>query len=383
MRREPLRGPARATRGGFAGSSRTLAAGLAAWTAAAARPYDAAGMDPLRLDRPACFGVRHRPDTTGGHYESWFLRANHPSEPLAVWIRYTIFAAKGGTPVRGELWAIWFDGRGATTRIHAAKSELPLSQCRFAPDHLDVTIGDARLHDHGAGVHASGDAQRDGTAIAWSLHAQGDAPPLLLLSRDRYATALPKAKALVGLPDCRIGGTVTIDGEPHVLDGWPGSVNHNWGSRHTDRYGWVQVIGFDEDPTAVLESISARLRFGPLSTPWLTVAVLREGGREHRFDGIARSAFGRVTQAGLSLRCRVGNREGERLQLHAEAPEHAFVGLRYDNPPGGAKLCRNCKLATVSVVLEGDGRAPLRLHTANRGALELVDDDLTAFPIAL
>jgi len=27
-----------------------------------------------------------------GHYESYFLRANHPSRPLAFWIRYTIFS---------------------------------------------------------------------------------------------------------------------------------------------------------------------------------------------------------------------------------------------------------------------------------------------------
>ena len=54
-----------------------------------------------------------------GHYESWFQRANHPTRPLALWIRYTIFAPSHG-PAEGELWAIWFDGE--QQRVTAAKS---------------------------------------------------------------------------------------------------------------------------------------------------------------------------------------------------------------------------------------------------------------------
>ena len=45
----------------------------------------------------------------GGHYESWFLRANHPHKPQAFWIRYTLFVPADDRPALGELWAIWFD----------------------------------------------------------------------------------------------------------------------------------------------------------------------------------------------------------------------------------------------------------------------------------
>src|SRR5882724_12471980 len=30
-----------------------------------------------------------------GHYESWFLRANHPGEPRALWLRHTFFRPAG------------------------------------------------------------------------------------------------------------------------------------------------------------------------------------------------------------------------------------------------------------------------------------------------
>ncbi len=34
----------------------------------------------------------------GGHYESFYQRANHPTRPLAFWIRYTVFVPGGADP---------------------------------------------------------------------------------------------------------------------------------------------------------------------------------------------------------------------------------------------------------------------------------------------
>ena len=56
----------------------------------------------LAMDRNRCNSPRHDSesrDSSPGHYESWFLRGNHPSRPLAFWIRYTIFHPRGGDPV--------------------------------------------------------------------------------------------------------------------------------------------------------------------------------------------------------------------------------------------------------------------------------------------
>src|SRR5262249_36397020 len=85
----------------------------------------ASGMTPEEVNH-----TMYRPGTPRGHYESFFLRANHPTRPLAFWIRYTIFSPRGA-PERalGELWAIYFDGEA---RRHAvAKREVPFASCRF------------------------------------------------------------------------------------------------------------------------------------------------------------------------------------------------------------------------------------------------------------
>jgi hypothetical protein len=57
------------------------------------------------------------------------------------------------------------------------------------------------------------------------------------------------------------------------------------------------------------------------------------------------------------------------------APHGAFVGLRYDNPPGGVKTCLNTKLAACEVTVD-DRRARRRqtLATAHRAAFEILTD---------
>src|SRR5215470_11481252 len=79
-----------------------------------------------------------------GHYESFFLRANHPSRPLAFWIRYTLFSPKKRPEEAiGELWAIFFNGE---TGIHVAvKQVVPFSECLFETSAFEVRVAAAFL----------------------------------------------------------------------------------------------------------------------------------------------------------------------------------------------------------------------------------------------
>ncbi len=81
--------------------------------------------------------------TTGGHYESYFVRGNHPTRPLAVWVRYTSFRAGDGSVDQGEVWATWFDGE--RDLVVTAYRAYDAGTCTFGGDPLDVRIGEARL----------------------------------------------------------------------------------------------------------------------------------------------------------------------------------------------------------------------------------------------
>lgn len=313
-------------------------------------------------------GCRYRPGNDAGHYESWFQRANHPERPLAWWIRYTIFSPTGrpGDAV-GELWAIFFDGE--RDRITSVKDVLPLSSCRFAASGIDVHIGAALLDDE----RLEGEAGRGHHHIRWSLGFGGGQAPLLLLPRPLYDRPFPRAKALVGTPNARFCGTLTVDGETIAIDDWVGSQNHNWGSRHTDSYAWGQVAGFDGEPDVFLECSTAQLRVGPLWTPRLSLLVLRMGDEEVALNGLGQSL--RATGRWEWFDWRIDSASaGTRVRVHLHAPRSSFVGLAYDNPPGGTKTCLNTKLASCEVTLERPGKPTRTFTTRHRAAFEILTD---------
>jgi hypothetical protein len=322
-------------------------------------------------------GARYAPGMTTGHYESWFQRANDPSGRYAFWIRYTIFAPRDRpADAVGELWAIVFDRHAPAStdaadakppRITAVKQVHPITTCTFARDRLDVAIGPARLDD-GA---LRGEATLHGHTIAWDLRYTGGQPPLLFLSERLYTAPVPKAKTLVGRPLARFTGTLTVDGAPLTVDSWVGSQNHNWGSKHTDRYAWGQVAGFDEAPEAFLECSTARIKLGPIWTPRLSPVMLRLGDETLAWNGLFRAARAHGHYAPYEWRIETsGSAGGIAIAISASAAD--FVALRYDNPPGGVKICLNSKIARCTLTLRRAGTTTV-LHSS-RAAFEILDD---------
>jgi hypothetical protein len=321
--------------------------------------------EAARRDLSYWQGARYRLGQSRGHYESWFLRANHPTRSAAFWIRYTIFAPHGRPQdAIGELWAIHFDGERRL--IRAAKSEIPIDDCQFAPTGLDVRVGSATLKAGELRGSASGEH-----SIQWKLTYRGGGSPMIFLPERTYETRLPKAKSLCTRPQVVFDGALEVDGESIAVDSWVGSENHNWGSKHTDTYAWGQVVGFDEAPEAFLECVTARLKLGPLWTPPMTVVCLRCDGHDYKLN------------AGLQLLRARGEwsdrdwhfdsaQAGVRIHGRMHAAPDDFVSLTYYNPPGGTHTCLNSKLAACEVTLERSGERPVTLTTRHRAAFEIL-----------
>jgi hypothetical protein len=178
-----------------------------------------------------------------GHYESFFMRANHPSLPLAFWIRYTFFSPhQHPEKAIGELWAIYFDG--IKHKHTVVKMEVPVSECDFCNEKFFVRISDSMLQPN----QLIGYATCNNNNIAWSLNFTGESKPLFVLPENLYEGGFPKAKLLVSLPLAVYSGSLKVNNEVIDVTGWIGSQNHNWGAKHTDNYAWGQVAGFDNYP---------------------------------------------------------------------------------------------------------------------------------------
>ncbi|MCA9607735.1 MAG: hypothetical protein KC619_19135 [Myxococcales bacterium] len=320
------------------------------------------------LDRAHWNGARWTAGDPRGHYESWFQRANHPTRPLAFWIRYTIFSPAGRPQdALGELWAIWFDGEKRS--ITAVKEERSIRECRFAKSALDARIGEAALDAEGL----RGEAKLAGHTIGWKLRYTSPEPVLLTFDESLYGRPIPKAKALVGSPLAVYEGSLVVDGETHVIDGWVGSQNHNWGEKHTDQYAWGQVSGFDDAPDAFLEIGCGRIKIGPIMTPAMTVLTLRLDGRELAFNTMTEGLRAKGSYDFFRFGFEVGDEEVT-IAGNIAAARSDFVGLPYYNPPGGTKTCLNSKIARCDLTIRRRGEAPRTLSTRDRAAFEILTE---------
>jgi len=268
---------------------------------------------------------------------------------------------------------MYFDGESG--RIAAIHQQHALNTCRFSRAKLDVEVGESVL----SGDALRGSAESSEHGMSWDLRYASNEQPLLLLPKRLYDAPFPKAKALVPAPLARFDGSLTVDGTKIEVKDWVGSQNHNWGVKHTDRYAWGQVAGFDDAPESFLELSTAQVELGPLKTPWMTPIVLRHEGHEYRLNAIGQTirAHGHYTQRPEHGRYRwhfSSRRDGVGVEGVIDAPEEAFVSLPYANPPGGMKTCLNSKLAHARVTLSRSGLPSVVLTTEHRAAFEILGD---------
>lgn len=305
-----------------------------------------------------------------GHYESFFQRANHPELPLAFWIRYTIFSPhKHPEKAIGELWAVYFDG--SSGKHVSVKKEVSFENCIFENNKFYVKAGEAILENG----KLSGSAESGGDSIAWDLNYPLNQKPLFVLPENLYEGSFPKAKLLVGSPLADYNGELTVNGKKIEIKNWTGSQNHNWGIKHTDNYAWGQVAGFDNSPGSFFEISTARLKFGPLWTPFLTLMVLRHKEHEFRLNTIMQAIKAEGKFKNFHWTFSSGTAEAK-IEGTIQADKNDFVELMYYNPPGGNKQCLNSKIASCKIKLsyknKNGGTTEAILETSSRAAFEIL-----------
>ena len=187
----------------------------------------------------------------------------------------------------------------------------------------------------------------------WDLRiTPGAEDAVKLLTERAYKARIPTAKTTVRHPLAQFDGQVELDDVRLVLDGWTGSVNHNWGTRHTPAYAFGQVCGFDDAPDSSLEIVTARAAIGPFLLPAATLFVFRHAGRGIRgaLDPGQPADARPVSAVLMDVRGRVGDQmiEGE---ITAEPPD--VIGLTYTDTDGGSKYCYNSAIATCRIQVAG------------------------------
>lgn len=298
-----------------------------------------------------------------GHYESYYLRAVHPTQPRGVWIRYTVAAAPGGPP-SGQLWLTFFDRDAPSPRAVRVDVAAPTTGGAW------IGLGESTFGPSGI----RGEARSAECSASWSLRFRSGEPPLEHLPRDwMYRARLPRTKLLSLSPSTVFDGTLEVDGESISVAGWPGMVGHNWGEQHAARWVWLHGLAFeDRGADTWLDAAAGRIALGPVTTPWVANGALSLDGERFVLGGLGR----RVTVVADDDHC-VLRLPGKGLTVTASAaaPADAFAEWDYASPDGSPHRVVNCSVADLTVRVERSGADPLELTAPHRAAYELGRED--------
>ena len=296
-----------------------------------------------------------------GHYESFYLKACHPSEPLGVWIRYTVHKHSAQEP-QGSIWFTLFDGTGDGPQ--ASKVTSPEVS---APADTYIRIADSTFEDG----RVSGSAKTDQLDAGWDLTFGSDEDALFHLPRDwMYRAPVPRTKLLTPYPGARFDGTVRAGEREVAVQGWRGMVGHNWGSQHAERWIWLHGTGFEGDEDAWLDAAIGRLKLGLVTTPWIANGTLFLDGQRHRIGGPERARSTRITET--PTRCDFLIPGGElTVSGRVESARENFVGWVYADPDGPQHNTVNCSIAEMTITVSADGGPDRRLHVPAGAAYEL------------
>ncbi len=315
--------------------------------------------------------VRYDPRSSGGHVESYFLKANAADEPKAFWLKFTIYQPDGRPEKTvGDVWAIAFDGNGHN---HVAvKESYPIASCKLGRESVGVEYGPSSFTTG----KTKGKCTAKGHTISWDLEFDPVGESFHHFPNEKlYKTKVPSSKALSPYPDTHFRGWLEVDGKRLTISNWKGMQGHNWGTKHTDLYAWGHCSLWDggEDDT-FFEGFTGKLKLGPLWTPPVTRLFLRYKGKNYPM----------LTLKGtISPGCRIETNRwtfdveasAARLKGFMHVSKEDMAGLYYSNPKGPMTHCLNSKIARCELTLTEHGRKVAELVSSHGAALEVATHD--------
>lgn len=310
------------------------------------------------LHRPSWLTAIRYSGNGQGHYESFYLKANHPSRRLGIWLKYNLLAPKGASQdLQGELWGVWFDGEKRQQVV--AQQIVPRSDVAAPHGATTLRLGDAAIAVGGEQLTAQAQVQDTAHTIAWDVQlipapeASGSTPVVHYPHRWLYERPFPKKKVCTPIPRGSLRGWITVDGERHSLDGWDGLHGHNWGSEHAYRYAYGNGLFPDG---AFFDGFTARIAVGPLRSPWVSLLVVRlPDGRELPFNQPIRWLSGAPSVGTQHWTVDLPGAHDTRARITVETSLADMVGLRYRYPDGRIGCCLNTKFAQGTLRVEQRG----------------------------
>ena len=320
------------------------------------------GVDTVADNRRVWDGAKR------GHYEVWYVTGSHLASRTGYWIRYTIEAPLSGEPY-AQLWFASSDHADPSRNV-ALNHKFPIARHTATAEPFEVTIGDARL------THASaqGGLSGAGHTVAWDLrwlparHTYRQLPALV------YKTGFGDTKVLTPNLDVPVRGSITIDGKTITLDGDPAGQTHLWGKKHAHEWAWGHCNAFEGRRGAALETLTVRLRRGPVTLPPLTVLGLSLDGETLRWGEFRHTPFTRGAYSTGNYHFSAFS-PSARLEGEFSCRPEDMTLAPYHDPDGAPAWCANTTAADLRLTVYRRGlvrfREAARLHAPGAAHFEV------------
>lgn len=215
--------------------------------------------------------------------------------------------------------------------------------------------------------HFVGQASMAGQDAQWELAITSEQAPVRpLRPAVLYRAPLPRTKLEASVPDGLITGLLEVNGHRVGVDRWRGTVGHNWGTDHADRWVWLHAAGFGAAPQAWLELVLGKIKIGLARSPWAAVGTFSLDGQPLPLGGLGRRP---LVQAGPGRLTAVIPSPRARLKVAVTPSDNDAVAVAYTDPAGGTRAVRHAAIATVQLAWHHQGESDLTI-SSGRGVYE-------------
>jgi hypothetical protein len=309
-------------------------------------------------------------------YEVWYFIFNEPSSGDGYWIRYTLLNPLDAAPEAGG--ALWFahTSRSDRSRHVAVVRPHAAGDVVARPGSPTIRIGTGTFEEG----RLRGAIRSAGHEIDWELAYEPSpkpheyfGPPIRTFAERRNSVTIPN-------PKIALSGTVHIDGHEHGIRSAIGHQAHHWGIEQAERWDWAHCCDFEEDPSAVVELLSAPTPLGSTAT----FVNLHSDSLTVRFDGLG-ALLGNRVASGLGFWRFEAARKDLRIVVDLRVAPEDVHRFEYVSTTYRRSECWNTQVADCLVRLytrTGRGAESLTatLRSRGRAAAEIHDSDLDRIP---
>lgn len=282
-----------------------------------------------------------------GHYEVWYLTANHLATRTGYWIRYTLEAPlEPHAEPYAQLWFAFFDADDPGKNF-AINRKLSLDDTSISASPFAVIMARSELTHDSARGHIIG----NGHDAAWDLRWTPAATTHRHLPSIMYRRGgLGETTVLSPNLDVRLSGTVVADGRTFEFAAEPGGQTHLWGKKHAFSWAWGHCNAFQDRPGAALEALSVRLKRRGILLPQMTIFTLYLDGSVHHLNQFHHTLLTRASYHGTRFELS-GQSARWRIEGEFSCRPQDMVTAIYTDPDGEPSFCKNTEVADLRVTV--------------------------------